>query len=220
MQPSASSCKRLCRQRSTELLRGQRDQNSQEGRVLTLSAAMVISAPAIATTPAACPKQPTRVVRSVGGVIEYHGHVPGIAELCYVDRTEGDGDFYFGIWKSDWPGAGEAFPALMTVIHGPKGAKVSFVTRAAPGLQWVDSFTNEGLEAMVVAGHSYVTLRLAHEREGFDGNTYHSIITSWRDVASGITLKVHENQISGQSYGPTATWQAVSVERLLVDVRR
>ena len=176
--------------------------------------AMAASGPALAAAPAACPPQPMRVVRSAGGVTDYTGAFPGIPELCHLKRATGEGDFYFGVWQSNWPGAGDAFPAMMTVIHGPAGSRASFVTRSVPGLQWNDSFINEGAEPVVVAGRSYQTLKLAHERNGIEGNTYHSIITSWRDIATGLTLKVVEDQISGQSYGPETTWHATAVEKL------
>ncbi len=165
-----------------------------------------------ADAPAACPAKPLRVVRSAGGVIDYTGAVPGIPELCHMARSDGAGDFYFGAWRADWPGAGQAYPALRSVILGGAGAKASFVTRSAPGLQYTDTFVNEGVEPTVVDGKTYRTLRLAHERNGIEGNTYHSIITTWRDVATGAALRASENQIAGQSYGPEATWRALRIE--------
>ena len=167
-----------------------------------------------ASTPAACPPSPTRVVRSAGGTIEYTGTVPGIPELCRLRRGDGEGEFYFGAWRSDWPGAGQAYPAIRAAVLGPKGAKTTFVTRSIPGLQWIDSFVNEGVEPITVDGRTYQALRLAHERQGIEGNTYHSIITLWRDVETGISLKVVEHQIAGQSYGPDTTWSAVRIEPL------
>ncbi|HEY0204087.1 MAG TPA: hypothetical protein VGC15_08065 [Acetobacteraceae bacterium] len=63
----------------------------------------------------------------------------------------------------------------------------------------------------MIEGRTYEALKLAHEREGIEGNTYHSVIASWRDVATGIVLKMVEQQISGQSYGPNTTWHAIRV---------
>ncbi len=103
---------------------------------------------------------------------------------------------------------------MNTVLSGPKGTHTDFVTGSAPGMQWVDSFTNEGVEPLTMDGRTYQVLRLAHERNGIEGNTYHSIITVWLDVATGMMLKAVENQISGQSYGPETTWTATKVERL------
>lgn len=181
---------------------------------LLLLASLPIATAQAAGPPAACPPEPTRVVRSAGGVIDYTGTVPGIPELCHLIRGDGPGDFYYGSWRSDWPGAGQAYPAIRAVVTGPKGTRVSFVTRSYPGFQFDDSYVNEGVETLVVDGKSYSVLRVAHERNGIDGNTYHSIITSWRDVLTGISLKALENQISGQSYGPATTWIALKVQPL------
>jgi hypothetical protein len=180
-----------------------------------LGAALLL-APALAAAeaPPACPPNPTRVVRSAGGVVDYLGTVPGLPELCRMRRGDGDGDFYLGAWRSDWPGAGLAYPAIRAAIHGPAGMRTSFVTRSAPGLQWTDSYTNEGVESVTVNGKSRPALRLAHEREGIEGNTYHSVITSWKDLATGVTLKTVERQIAGQSYGPSTTWEAVGIRTL------
>jgi hypothetical protein len=153
-------------------------------------------------------------VRSAGGVNDYLGSVPGIPELCRMTRADGTAEFYYGAWRSDWPGAGQAYPAIRAVVNGGTGARASFVTRSYSGLQFTDSFVNEGAESITVDGRTYEALKLAHEREGIEGNTYHSVITSWRDVATGINLKTVERQISGQSYGANTTWHAVRVEPL------
>ena len=178
---------------------------------LLLLASLPAASALAAVPPPACPPEPTEVVHSAGGVTDYLGTVPGIPDLCRMVRGDGAGDFYYGAWRSDWPGAGLAYPALHAVITGPQGTRVSFVTRSYPGLQFNDSFTNEGVEPLVADGKRYTVLRIAHEREGIEGNTYHSIITSWRDVRTGMTLKTVENQISGQSYGPATTWTAIKV---------
>jgi hypothetical protein len=154
------------------------------------------------------------VVHSIGGAVDYLGSVPGIPDLCHLRRADGEGDYYFGVWREDWPGAGQAYPAMLAAIRGPKGTRTDFITRSIPGLQWTDSFINEGMESMVVDGRTYLTLKLAHERNGIEGNFYHSIITSWRDVATGIALKAVEDQIAGQSYGPATTWTATKVQSL------
>ena len=187
-----------------------------QSRLLCCSLAVILltTTAAVAGQPAACPLEPTRVVRSAGGVTDYLGSVPGVPDLCRMTRADGTADFYFGAWRSDWPGAGQAYPAIKSVVTGGAGARASFVTRSYPGLQFTDSFVNEGVEPIVVQGHTYEALKLAHEREGIEGNTYHSVITSWRDVATGIVLRAVERQISGQSYGPSTTWHAVRVEPL------
>lgn len=168
-----------------------------------------------AELPAACPAQPVRIVRSAGGVVDYLGSVPGIPELCRVRRsTDGEGEFYLGVWRADWPGAGQAYPAIRAVMHGPVGTRRSFVTRSVPGMQWIDSYVNEGVEALAVGGTAHRALRLAHERQGIEGNTYHSVITQWKDLATGAVLRTVERQISGQSYGPGTTWDATGIEAL------
>ena len=186
------------------------------------TAALLLLAPAIYApaahaaepTPAACPTQPLRITRSTGETTTYRGTVAGIPELCSLTRPDGSGAFYYGAWRSDWPGAGDAYPALHTVLLGPKGTSAAFDTHSIPGMQWHDTLVNQGRDTLMVAGKPHQVLILAHEREGFDGNTYHSIITSWRDVATGVTLKVVENQIAGQSYGPNTTWTAMQIEAL------
>ena len=184
-------------------------------RMAAIGLALAWSAPALAQSiPPPCPPAPTRVVRSRGGVNDYLGSVPGIPDLCRMRRSDGSGEFYLGIWRSDWPGAGQAYPIMRAVIRGARGQRASFVTRAWPGLQWTDSFVNEGVESVVVGGVTRPALRVVHEREGIEGNTYHSIITFWLDLATGANLRTDEHQISGQSYGPDATWHAVRIEPL------
>lgn len=179
---------------------------------LGLAASGLAPVLAAAQIPAACPSVPTTVTRSRGGQIEYRGTMPNVPDICRQVRADGPGDYYFGVWRIDWPGAGQAYPAIKNVALGAPGARISFVTYSAPGLQFVDSIINEGIEPMVVDGTTYQTLKLAHERKGFGGNTYHSIITIWRDVKTGVALRTLEQQISGKSYGPDTTWEAVRVQ--------
>ena len=190
-------------------------QNNVKLRLVLLGVGLLGAVPALGQTrPAACPPAPVRVVHSIGAPVDYRGSYPGIAELCLERRADGEGYFYFGIWRMDWPGAGLAYPAIKTALAGGSGTRAEFVTRSYPGLQWKDSVINEGVEKLVIDGRPYTVVRLAHEREGIEGNTYHSIITSWRDVGTGVTLKTVENQISGQSYGPETTWTATQVRPL------
>ncbi len=182
---------------------------------LTAWTALALLATALpAAAASACPPEPTRVTRSVGGDTDYLGAVPGIPDLCRMRRPDGAGEFYYGAWRSDWPGAGQAYPVIVAVLAGGTGARASFVTRSVPGLQWTDTFINEGPDTVAVDGVPHATVKLAHERAGIEGNTYHSVITSWRDTQTGVVLKAAEQQIAGQSYGPAATWQAVRVAPL------
>ena len=69
------------------------------------------------------------------------------------------------------------------------------------------------LDPLPLVGDAQRAMRRAvHGREGIEGNTYHSVITSWKDLATGATLKTVEDQIAGQSYGPDTTWDAVRIE--------
>src|SRR4051812_23131854 len=165
----------------------------RSGRLCSIASAILM---ALVTTipgsgkaadlPPACPAHAIRVERSVGGTVDYLGSVPGVPELCRLRRTsDGEGDFYLGVWRSDWPGAGQAYPAIRAAIHGRVGTRTSFVTRSFPDMQWVDSYTNEGVETLLVGGIARQALRLAHERKGIEGNTYHSMITQWKDLATG-----------------------------------
>ncbi len=184
-------------------------------RAVAVFALGLFASPAFAAdAPASCPSQPTRVVRSVGGAADYLGTVPGIPYLCRMQRPDRVADFYIGSWRSDWPGAGLAYPAIRAVLHSGPGTRASFVTRSYPGQQFTDAFIHEGPDPLTIIGVRYATIKLAHEREGIEGNTYHSVITSWRDTKTGIVLKVVERQIAGQSYGPNTTWVATRVERL------
>ena len=61
--------------------------------------------------PPACPTRPITVVRSRGGATVYSGTVYGLPDLCRVQAAGDSGDFYFGLWRTDWPGAGQAYPA-------------------------------------------------------------------------------------------------------------
>ena len=96
------------------------------------AALLLMPALAAAEAPPACPSNPIRVVRSAGGVVDYLGAVPGLPELCRMRRSDGDGDFYLGIWRSDWPGAGLAYPAIRAAMHGPGDAQDSRAADCRP----------------------------------------------------------------------------------------
>jgi len=130
------------------------------------------------THPPGCALQSLRVVRSSGDTVEHLGAEPGLPELCRLKRTsDAEGLFYLGLWRIDWPGAGQAYPAIRTAMLGASGTRTSFVTRSWSGMQWMDSYRNEGEEFVPVGGIRHRAPRLAHEREGIEGNTYHSVIT-------------------------------------------
>ncbi len=164
-----------------------------------------------AATPRACPPAGFVVERTIGPPVKYLGSVPGIPDLCRMDQGDGPGRYYMGVWRAAWPGSGDAYPALRQIIDGHPGSSASFVTHKGPGLNWDETVTNDGPETVVIAGRPYRTLRISHERTGIEGNYYHSIISQWRVIATGVTVKQMEHQIAGQSYGPQATWQATRI---------
>ncbi len=157
----------------------------------------------------ACPPAPGVVERSQGPAVEYLGRDPSNPELCLLRRGSDEGGFYFGTWKRDWPGAEDAYRALKQIYAGPPGTVVRFDTVAAPGFQWHETLRNDGLENLRVLDGTYRTMKVTHEREGFGGNTYHSIITQWKDVATGMGIYQNYIHIAGHpepgtSWDPTA----------------
>jgi hypothetical protein len=182
------------------------------GLALAAGATQARAQPIAARMPAprACPVGAGSVERSIGGTLVYAGSVPGIPELCRITNNGEAGEYYMGVWRADWPGAGLAYPALRAVMHGGKGAEARFDTFAGPGLQWHGTIRNEGIETVTVAGRDLRALRLSHEREGFDGNGYHSVITVWKELRTGMYLKVEHRHIAGVEV-PNIAWTAVRV---------
>lgn len=153
-----------------------------------------------AVTPAICGPAGASVVTDTGIDIGYQGAVPGHEDLCRVSVNGLRGAYYFGIWKTDWPGASEAERALRKVIFGPPGTTVRFDTIGGPDYPYFkfhETIRNEGFERLHVAGRDYDTMKIAHERQGFGGNMYHSIVTQWRDIRTGVTVYVNYTHISG-----------------------
>ena len=161
--------------------------------------------------PPACPAAGGVVTRSPGPPIEYLGATAGNPELCRVRFGDGpEFPLYFGIWAEAWPGSAEAHAALKRVIAGPPGTVVSFRTTAAPGSQWLDVIRNEGVEDLNVAGRVRPALKIAHYREGIEGNTYRSVTTGWKEISSGMMIYVNYRHISGHPEAGTA-WDPISV---------
>ena len=154
--------------------------------------------PAVAAiTPAICPPAGSRVEENIGITLVYLGTVPGHPDLCREQRGQAVGDYYYGVWMTSWPGASEAKLALRRVIFGPPGTVARFDTIEGPSLKWHETLRNEGYEHLHVAGRYYNTMKIAHEREGFGGNLYHSIVTQWRDIRTGMTVYMNYQHISG-----------------------
>ncbi len=118
--------------------------------------------------------------------------------------------FHFGTWNTAWPGAEAAARAFKQVYAGPPGTSVTFDVSAGPGLQWHDTIANGGTEDLRVLSRVYRTLRIIHERKGFDGNTYHSIITQWKDIESGMAIYQNYQHIAGHPE-PGTSWDPISI---------
>ncbi len=178
---------------------------------LAACAVMLGLMPAMAAAaPPPCPPAFGVVARSVGPAAIYLGADPADPELCRMKRGNDVAEFYFGIWNKAWPGAEAARRAFRTIYAGPPGTSVTFDVSAGPGLQWHDTLRNGGMETLRVLGQSFPTMRVIHEREGFDGNSYHSIITQWKDLATGMAIYQNYQHISGHPE-PGTSWDPVSV---------
>lgn len=153
--------------------------------------------PADGSLPRACPAG-GRVETKGGPAFDYLGASPANPDLCRM-RVGGQAvEAWFGIWVTDWPGAAEAYPLLRQVIAGRTGDVVGLDVRAAPGAQWHDLMRNEGIESINLLGTTYQAMKISHYREGFGGNTYRSLATVWKDMASGMLVYGTYQHISGR----------------------
>ena len=138
-----------------------------------------------------------RVEQRGGPTVEYLGATPGNPDLCRL-RIGGEvTEAWFGIWATAWPGADAAYPALRRIIQGRTGDVQGFDVRMQPGMQWHDLIRNEGTEDIRLLDTTYHALRLSHYREGFDGNSYRSVITVWVDIPTGMQIFATYQHISG-----------------------
>jgi hypothetical protein len=160
--------------------------------------------------PPACPRAGTVVQRGMLPAIEYRGAAPDDPALCLVRIGTTDLPMYFGMWAREWPGSAAARDAIGRAIHGPTGKAIIFDTSMAPGLQWHDVIRNEGLEELNVFGQRRPTVKIAHYREGYGGNTYRSVTTGWKDLQSGAVIYVTYRHISGRPEAGTA-WDATGL---------
>jgi hypothetical protein len=146
----------------------------------------------------ACPAAGARVEQRGGPAFEYLGASSANPDLCRMrvgsDVVEG----WYAIWLTDWPGVEKAAPALRQVIQGRTGTVASFDVRMAPGSQWHDLIRNEGIEDINLLGTVYRALKLSHYREGFEGNTYRSVSSVWKDIPTGMILYATYNHIAGR----------------------
>ena len=144
-----------------------------------------------------CPPPGSKVEQRGGPAFEHLGASPANPALCRMRVGGQPVEAWYGIWLLDWPGADAAYPALTRLIQGRTGDVEAFDVRMGAGLQWHDLIRNEGIEDIRLLGRTYRALKLAHYREGFDGNTYRSVSTVWKDVTSGMLIYGTYQHISG-----------------------
>ena len=146
--------------------------------------------------PPACPAG-GRVEQRGGLVTEYLGADPARPELCRmrVNGTAVEG--WFGIWLTTWPGADMARGAIERLIQGRTGDVVGFDVNMGPGHVFHDVQRNEGIESITLLSATYQALKISHYREGADRNTYRSVTTGWKDLASGMIIYATYQHISG-----------------------
>lgn len=147
--------------------------------------------------PPSCPAAGSRVEQSGGPTMEFEGASPDDPELCRLKVGGEPLEAWFGIWGKGWAGGDHAHRALKRILQGRTGDVVGFDTDAAPHAKWHDLIRHDGVEDIKLLGKSYKAVKLAHYREGFDGNTYRSVSTLWIDLASGLPIYGTYNHISG-----------------------
>lgn len=160
--------------------------------------------------PPDCPRAGVVVERGPLPSLNYRGVAAEDPALCIVNFAGTDFPMYFGIWAKAWPGASDARVALDKVIHGPTGTTASFDTRMMPGSQWHEVIRNDGVEDLNVFGQIRTALKISHYREGFEGNTYRSVVTGWKDMRTGAMIYVNYRHISGRPEVGTA-WDATGL---------
>ena len=147
--------------------------------------------------PRACPEAGGRVEQKGGPTMDYLGSVPGQPDLCRMRIGDDTVEGWYGIWLTDWPGAAQAYPALRQAMEKGTGAVVGFDVTVAPGYAYHDLIRNEGVEHIRLLGHAYEAIKLAHYREGADGNSYRSVSTIWKDLPTGLLIYGTYQHISG-----------------------
>ena len=153
--------------------------------------------PSDGTLPRPCPAAGARVETKGGPMFEYLGASPANPGLCRMRVGGEEAEGWYAIWLTNWPGADNARSALRQVMAGRTGDTVGFDVRMGPGYTYHDLIRNEGVESIKLLGATYQAMKLSHYREGFDGNTYRSVATAWKDMATGMILYSTYQHISG-----------------------
>ncbi len=144
-----------------------------------------------------CPAAGGRVEQKGGPTFEFLGADPAHPDLCRMRIGGEAAEGWFGIWLTNWPGFEAAYPALQRVMARGTGDVEAFDVRMAPGREYHDLIRNEGVEDIPLLGHTYRAIKLAHYREGFNGNTYRSVSTIWKDLPTGLLIYGTYQHISG-----------------------
>ncbi len=175
----------------------------------TLAVLLPIAAHAEAPPP--CPTAMGVVDRTAGPTMVYLPADPARPEACRIVLPGGAvGEFWYGSWKTDWPGADQARLAIRKIYASPPGTEEKFDTVAAPGFAWHETIRHDGYENLNMAGAVRRTMKVTHVREGFDGNSYHSIITQWKDLATNMTIYQNYIHVSGKPE-PNTSWDAITI---------
>lgn len=144
-----------------------------------------------------CPAPGGRVEQKGGPTFEYLGASPASPDLCRIRIGGETVEGWYGIWLTNWPGAAAGYPALTRVMRGGTGAVEGFNVVVPPGNHYHDLIRNEGVEDIQLLGKTYRAIKLAHYREGFEGNIYRSVSTIWKDLPTGLLIYGTYEHISG-----------------------
>ncbi len=156
-----------------------------------------ITQPNLAVPPA-CPAAGARVEQKGGPTIQFLGTSQGNRELCHMKIGPDELDAWFGIWGAEWPGAAFAWPAIRRAFQSRTGDVVGFDTVVEQGVaEWHDLIRNDGVEDIILLGKTYRAVKLAHYREGYNGNTYRSLATLWTDLLTGLPIYATYQHIAG-----------------------
>lgn len=129
--------------------------------------------------------------------MKYQGASPNDPTLCRIKVGNDTIEAWYGIWATAWPGADFAHRALDRILASHTGDVAGFDTQATPDLKWHDLVRLEGIEDIRILGTTYTALKLSHYREGYDGNTYRSLSTVWKDIPTGLLIYGTYQHISG-----------------------
>ena len=155
--------------------------------------------------PRSCPPPGARVDTRGGPSFEYLGAKPDEPDLCLMKIGGEPVEAWYGIWLNTWPGADLARRGLQRIMRSRTGDVVGFdvvipanTPPGFPGAAYHDLIRQDGVEDITLLGVTYKALKLAHYREGFDGNTYRSVSTVWKDIATGMLIYGTYNHIAGR----------------------